>query len=457
MSIFSGSGSTNPSQIWFGNTSIQGVWVGANKVWPSGPQHDARLWMNFDEPGNRLKNIGTSPAVPVLVLGLSYGSDYVAFSRVGRIRIPVTANWYSGYSLAMWTRGGVLDSGWRTIMHRAVPSGTLTNEAYLVHNTVGSSITTVSGLKLGATHREIHATYAIPVNSDWLHTVVVWTRTSTTAFTCSFYVNGVHRGTFNATGYPSGASFGTETMWVGGNRSDNEWAGDMDDLIMWDRPISAAEVTELYNQGRSWVPTITTLSVPNFAINEYAYFSFADDFNADSWSATGVPAGMSMSTFGVLSGTPTTASSGTITVTATRTSTGHSATKSFSWVVTDLSPLPLTRFTASGVNKMSHTGWARPNLTWALSSGSGAFETNGTFIMPRGEGYVLLNAGLTTGTNARIVSDLKGVLMQTSFADRAIELSTNKTIFEQGERVHIELNGYSSTTTDRFTVTYGPS
>lgn len=423
----------------------------------SGPQADAKVWMKFDNQANFLENIGTATTTVNVVGSVPHEWDHVRFGS-GRLRFTPSSNWYSGFTFSYWTRDTAANSGWQTIMHRAVPSGTLTNEAYIVHNTSSTTTTIFSGLKFGSTHRESSSNYALPVGTDWFHTTVVWTRTSTTSFNVAFYINGVQRGSFSRTGYSSSASqFGSEQVWVGGNRTANEWSGRMDDLTMWDRPLSAAEVTELYNQGRSWLPSITTTSLPNFPINEYAYFSFADDFNADSWSATGVPAGMSMSTSGVLSGTPTTASSGTITVTATRTSTGHSATKSFSWAVTDLSPLPSTTLTASGVNKMSHSGWARPNLTWSRSSGSGAFETNGTFIMPRGEGYVYLNAGITTGTNARIVSNLKGTLMQTTFADRAIALSTNKTIFEQGERVHIELNGYSSSASDRFTFTYGPS
>lgn len=339
-------------------------------------------------------------------------------------------------------------------MWRTSPSAPYQNETYVVFstNTVGAEV--FVGIKQGSRHLERTSGQRIPLGATWNHVAVSVSRASSTVFNVRIYINGSQVATHNPDGYPANAGFLAAENLL---RMTGDYIGEIDDYAIWDRPISAQEVSDVYNLGRSWLPSITTLSVPNFPINEYAYFSFADDFNADSWSATGVPAGMSMSTFGVLSGTPTTASSGTITVTATRTSTGHSATKSFSWVVTDLSPLPTTAITASGVNKMSHSGWARPNLTWSRSSGSGAFETNGTFIMPRGEGYVLLNAGITTGTNARIVSNLKGTLMQTAFADRAIALSTNKTIFEQGERVHIELNGYSSTASDRFTLTYGPS
>jgi hypothetical protein len=54
-----------------------------------------------------------------------------------------------------------------------------------------------------------------------------------------------------------------------------------------------------------------------------------------TWSATGLPAGITISTAGVISGTPTTNTTGTtVTVKATDTVTGASDTQTFTWKVT---------------------------------------------------------------------------------------------------------------------------
>ena len=51
-----------------------------------------------------------------------------------------------------------------------------------------------------------------------------------------------------------------------------------------------------------------------------------------TWSATGLPAGLSISSSGLISGTPTTAGSSSVTVTAKDT-TGASGSASFTWTV----------------------------------------------------------------------------------------------------------------------------
>lgn len=310
------------------------IWDGSSyvKVWPTGPQADAKFWLPFNNPSNFLENVGTAQTTMYPIGDISHAHDHALFGLNGRIRTIPSSDWYNGFTLSMWTRDTPANSGWRTIMHRAIPSGTLTNEAYIVHNTSATTTTTFSGLKFGSTHREFSANYSLPVGVDWFHTVVVWSRTSTTTFTCTFYINGVQRGSFNGTGYPSGSSqFGSEQLWVGGNRTAGEWSGRMDDLIMWDRPLSATEVTDLYNMGRSYLPEITTPAIADLKLDEYYYFTLAANFAATSWTATGLPAGITLSNSGVLSGTPTVESSGTMTITAS--GGGLSASKNFPWEV----------------------------------------------------------------------------------------------------------------------------
>ena len=331
MSILMGNDGTEPDQVWYGNNELKEIWVGGNKVWPSGPKADAKFWFDFNDGSALLKNRGTTKPNLTVQGIVSHDQDHSIFNPAGRLSTLPTTNWLNGFTVSMWTRDTPPNSGWKTIMHRAVASGTLTNEAYIVHNTSSTTISTVSGLKFGSTHREFTANSTLPVTASWFHTVVVWRRTSTTAFSCTFYINGVQRGSFAATGYASNTKFSTEQLYIGGNRNGGEWSGRMDDLLVWDRALLASEVTALYTQGRSWVPTILTNGPFAFVIGDSGQMNFVADFSVASWSATGLPNGLTMTTSGVLSGAATTVGSGTMIVTASGGS--RAATKSFQWQV----------------------------------------------------------------------------------------------------------------------------
>lgn len=447
MSIFQGSGSSDPSQIWFGNNAVREVWVGSNRLWPVGPQSDANFWFDFNDTSALLKNRGTSRFVMGTRGSLYPDHDHAWFVTDGRINFNPPNGWADGYSVSMWTREILANSGWKTILHRAPSTGTLTNEAYVVFNTSSSSTTIASGMKFGSTHREFSSNYSVPIATDWFHTVVVWRRTSSTAYTCTFYINGVQRGSFSATGYASNTQFSGDQIYVGGNRSFGEWSGRLDDFVLWSRPISAAEVTEVYNQGRSWIPQILSYGPFDFVVNESGGVFLAADFTPTSWSATGLPQGITLGNNGYLSGTVTATGSGTMVVTATDGT--NTATKSFSWTATEVSNLPNHSIMTSGANKVSHNGWARPALTWKLvNDGGGAFSANGTLVNPRGRGRIRFVATLTNGRNTRIVSDQRGVLATGSGTNQNYRTDVLVTNLDEG--FYIEVENYSSTTSDSF-------
>jgi beta-glucosidase len=62
----------------------------------------------------------------------------------------------------------------------------------------------------------------------------------------------------------------------------------------------------------------------------------SSESNPLTFSASGLPAGLSMSTSGLISGTPTTAGSSSVTVTATDTTPGVSGSATFTWKVNAL-------------------------------------------------------------------------------------------------------------------------
>jgi hypothetical protein len=75
-----------------------------------------------------------------------------------------------------------------------------------------------------------------------------------------------------------------------------------------------------------------------------------------TYSATGLPAGLSISSSGLISGTPTTAGTSSVTVTATDT-TGASGSASFSWTVNAASS------GCGGTGQLSETGWVASSNT----------------------------------------------------------------------------------------------
>ncbi|AUG78614.1 hypothetical protein CFP65_3834 [Kitasatospora sp. MMS16-BH015] len=113
-----------------------------------------------------------------------------------------------------------------------------------------------------------------------------------------------------------------------------------DQVTGWGTPVADALATALINSGGT--PTGNTVTVTNpgtqngtvgTAVSLQVSGSDSASGQTLSYSATGLPAGLSISASGLITGTPTTATSGTVTVTATDT-TGATGSTSFTWTVT---------------------------------------------------------------------------------------------------------------------------
>lgn len=111
-----------------------------------------------------------------------------------------------------------------------------------------------------------------------------------------------------------------------------------------------------------------------------------------SWSATGLPAGLSLaSDTGVISGKPTTAGTAKVAVTV-KDANGKTGSTSFNWTVTDKSAATVT-VTNPG-NQWGFTGFAMNLQIKASSSDGAALTFSGTGLPP---GVTISTSGLISG------------------------------------------------------------
>lgn len=326
--------------VYFGAEEAQALYRGSLLVWEAivDLYPEANIWLPFTDATALIKNEGKAGTLPFNHIGgsITHDVDHAWFSHSGRLQVTPPADdngWGDGYTFSVWLRDIQRATGWQAILFRGPTSGTIVNETYVVLDTQ-TLAAPFSGLRFGSTHREFHSGPNLETLSGWAHFMVTWRRTSDTTFTCSFYSNGVLRGVHEATGYKSTDRFSNDSIVLGASN----FSSGMDDIAIWDRPLSDEEARMVYEQGRSMIPTITTPSLAELTLDEYYYFTLDTNFSPDTWSATGLPAGITISNDGSLSGTPSIESSGTMTVTAS--GGGKSAEKSFSWVVASNTLVP---------------------------------------------------------------------------------------------------------------------
>ncbi|WP_375504261.1 putative Ig domain-containing protein [uncultured Jatrophihabitans sp.] len=109
-----------------------------------------------------------------------------------------------------------------------------------------------------------------------------------------------------------------------------------------------------------------------------------------TYSATGLPTGLSISTTGAISGTPSAAGTYNVTVTA-KDSTGASGNATFSWTISSSSGAS----TCSG-QKLLNPGFESGTTNWTQSSG--VINTDGTYART-GSGYAWLDGYGSTHTD----------------------------------------------------------
>jgi chitinase len=141
-----------------------------------------------------------------------------------------------------------------------------------------------------------------------------------------------------------------------------------------------------------------------------------------TFSATGLPAGLSISSSGLISGTPSTAATSNVTVTATDT-TGAKGSASFTWTISSTAPPP-----SSLVNGGFETGSLSP---WVCQAGD-----------------TVVTAPVHSGTHA---AEISATNSQTGECDQTITLSPNTTYsltgWTQGNYAYIGVSGGATAST----------
>lgn len=117
--------------------------------------------------------------------------------------------------------------------------------------------------------------------TTWTHLVAVTEKSVGTRL----YINGVLQATNTAT--PNLTTNGSTVLWIGGNpnSANRTWNGYLDDIGIWKRALTPAEITSIYNAGNESTPKSlgSLLATENLDTD--------GDGLVDAWEQTYLPAG----------------------------------------------------------------------------------------------------------------------------------------------------------------------
>jgi serine protease len=143
----------------------------------------------------------------------------------------------------------------------------------------------------------------------------------------------------------------------------------------WSNDTNACSISHpIINHGTGNTVTVGSQSAQSWTVGTAASLQMSATDSASgqtfTWSATGLPAGLSISSSsGLISGTPTTAGSGSATVTATDT-TGASGSTTVSWTVTGSGGGGGNAIVNGGFEAGSLSSWTASGVTSVTTSGA---------------------------------------------------------------------------------------
>ena len=182
-----------------------------------------------------------------------------AYSNIGSV-----SQWGSGsFSISCWINIDVAPSGdYYTVF--AADNASSIGFALFTHPGTSGRLRFEIGTN-GADWRNVYSTNALSA-STWYHVVVVVDRSTNSA---QMYIDGTLQSNASDTGTAAGSLSVVGTVPTKANywgASDNTaltyWDGKIDDGALWNRALTSAEVTSIYNAGNSGNPLSTLLPGP---------------------------------------------------------------------------------------------------------------------------------------------------------------------------------------------------
>lgn len=320
------------------------------------------------------------------------------------------ANGDGSHAAAIVKTGTMLISAPTALTFMAWLNPTTANDTFVVFNTAWSANVFGVGwadsthMKMWAnTQTGAEATASVTTSlGTWVHVAVVVTTTSST-----LYLDGVSVATQTLSGTLPDVDWmslgGVQDAWSSPN------SGVIDDVRLFNVALTSGQVNSLMNTPLSSSPTttpvITTSALTSIVVGQvFSQTLAATGGGTITWSVSvgSLPAGLSLSSGGVLSGTPTTAGSYSFTVTATN--SGGTGTKSYIGTVT--LPLAIAAYNFDeGVGTIARD-WSGNGRTLSMYAQTAPVWGNG-----HGSG----GSALGTGTISQVNNGAKTGLASTWF------------------------------------------
>ena len=137
----------------------------------------------------------------------------------------------------------------------------------------------------------LDSNYTNLVAGTWYHVAIVWDGGSNV----SLYVNGQHNETADYTGKLNTTTLDYDFAIGGSFRSGNEFNGTIDEFGVWNRTLTASEISDLYNGGSGITYTnVFDSTSPNITINQptnIIYNTNSINFNATTLDETSMTEG----------------------------------------------------------------------------------------------------------------------------------------------------------------------
>jgi hypothetical protein len=168
------------------------------------------------------------------------GMGAVSFDGAnGRVDLTSNPNWNMTGSLTLeaWVKPSNVNAGTYGIIYKS------SNEHYALDRDSGTNYRFFCRFA-GGWNTVTAVGYAAA--NTWAHVVGVY---SNPASTCTIYINGVQRGQFSVSQGMS-VQVDTSNLYVGSrNNSDRYWAGLIDEVRIYNTPLTSAQVVSSYNAG----------------------------------------------------------------------------------------------------------------------------------------------------------------------------------------------------------------